>query len=195
MFLDLDLPRERKYVYDINHLSNEERKKYIQKLIKSSDYPRLTEYVAQLEGIQENIIKFDDPSLVLLAVELYLDPTHLSNPRYQFEIIIFLLKCGLSLFVPKGTVVIYLLNKAQEWGITDEKLYDLFKSFIDAGFTNFLVQDLPDLYGYYGSYYESCYDYIYKNQAAIKIQRFWRRKRKNKQEDEILFTYERNTNL
>jgi len=146
-------------------------KEYIQYLIKESDYPGLSEYVATLESIQENIIHFDNPSLVLLAVELYLDPTHLTNPKYQFEIIVFLLKCGLFIFVPKGNIILYLMNKAQAWGVTDEKLYNLFKTFIDWGFTEFLVPELPDLC----QYYESCYDLLYKNRAAIKIQRAWRK--------------------
>lgn len=179
-------------------MSDEERKKYIRELIKSSDYPKLAKYVVYLEDIQENVIHFDDPSLVLLAVELYLDPKHLKNSKYQFEIVVFLLKCGLSLFIPKGNVVLHILDKAHDWGVTDDKLYEVFCTFIDWGFTDFLVPELPDLSEYYGNYYETCYDYIYKNQAAIKIQRFWRGKKKthlseknhSSNDDKILFIYE-----
>lgn len=173
----------------------DETRKELERLIRSSDLPALKSYVNCLAHgssiddeeiekyalIQKNLLKFNEPSLVLLAIEVYLDPECIYNTDFQLEVIIFLLKCGLTFFAPNGSSVVYIMDLAAKWGVPETRIMKLFIALTEwakAGLYDQRPPNRNEQSNADDSYYTACYKYLEESWAATKIQNFWRRYRK-----------------
>lgn len=153
----------------------------LEKFIKEGNLPELENYVKKLADFQKNILNFNEPSLVLLAVEVYLNPVCMTNIQYQLELIVFLLKCGLSLFVPHGSTAVYIMDLGAKWGVPETRILELLGVLVDWDTVVILSERVSEsMY----PYYQSCGRYLERNWAAFKIQRFWKSKRKPKKSDQ-----------
>lgn len=123
----------------------DEKKQQLHLLIKKHDLSGLKQYVDKL---QMSLISFDDPSLLLLAIEIYLQPTKLfADKEIQREMIIFLSKCGLKFYVPGGTFILKIydywrpdIHTAQEF---NDDLHLLFDQILKEGKMELLKNIIP----------------------------------------------------
>jgi len=128
-----------------------------------------------VDQIQRSLLHFDDPSLLLLAIEVYLDPLCVINQEYQEQVIIFLCKCGVKVWIPGGNVILYLYNwcvakKIHTQANFETKLINLCDLLIDHDQTYILEYRLPTL-----EYFHDFQIYFIRQWAALKIQNCWRR--------------------
>lgn len=148
-----------------------EIKRSLHDYICQSDLIGLKKYVDQM---QKSILFFDDPSLLMMAIEIYLNPKCLLNEEFQLEIIVFLSKCGLKFGVPGGKFFLYLFEYCQkkEEGDSHEfevKLVCLFDHLLGER-TEILNYDIPQT-----NCYHHVIDYLTRHQAAFRIQRWWKK--------------------
>lgn len=125
--------------------TNSSTKNKLHDLIKKSDFSGLKTYI---DTLQISILSFDDPSLLLLAIEVYLDPKSvIDDKELQKEIILFLSKCGLKFYFPGGTFILKIydywnpeIHTEQEF---NEDLHDLFDNVIKDGHLELLKNTIP----------------------------------------------------
>lgn len=162
----------------------------LHQIIKDSDLDKLKEYV---NSLQTSLLYFDNPSLLMLAVQTYLDPTCIHNEQFQQEIIIFLTKCGLRFYVPYGKIFLYLasfchttkslstIEKNKQDKTFDDKLVELFKRL--EGYSEInnhkplkYCNELPTSTSFHDPEYLPLFrQYITRYLAASIIQRSWKR--------------------
>lgn len=136
----------------------------IHQFILQSDLIQLKHY---LDLLQISILDFDEPSLLLMAIEVYLDPKCLLNQEYQLEMIIFLSKIGLRLLIPGGLQLI-----EQYWGVTQPAVIQL----LDYLLSDPIYRDqLIKQYHFITDNTEGIYLYLNQYRAALIIQRFWKK--------------------
>jgi len=109
----------------------------IEKLVLSSNLHSLKSYIYKLEQSQEKLLDFDNPSLVLLAIQVYLNPNMITHVEYQLEVITFLIKCGLSLFVPYGSTLMTILDMGSQWRVPEEKIMTIVKILMELKMLDF----------------------------------------------------------
>jgi hypothetical protein len=139
--------------------------------IRKADLKGLKDYV---DSMQSGLLSFDDPSLLMLAIEVYLDPLEVFNEEYQMEMILFLIKCGVKLWAPGGGVVLYIFNYCYDREVhTDEefeqKLKELFERLFDEKQTHILKEDVPEK-----SYFQQLSEYLNRHRSAYRIQLCWK---------------------
>lgn len=157
-----------------SHNSQIDHRKNLEYLIKTSDLCRLTKYIKYLDRLQINLIKFNQPSLVKLAIDVYLNPKCMYNLEFQFDIIVLLLKLGLYFFVGKGSAILYVINLAEHYGIDAKVVYNLFKTMIETKHLEILSKSLiKDFDNIHSDKYKLLYDYLKQHYAAVIIQRNW----------------------
>jgi hypothetical protein len=156
-------------------------KQKIHDLVMRSDLVELKKYV---DAFQISLVSFDEPSLLMMAIEVYLNPGCVMNQEYQLEMIEFLSKCGLRFYMPGGSLMLGLYeycygqeskeNEMRENLEFQTKLIALVDCLIDldGGSDVILTENQKKLNQ--SGYYSVVSNYIYKTQAAIRIQRWWR---------------------
>jgi len=160
-------------------------KQKIHDLITGSDLPELKKYI---DAFQISLVSFDEPSLLMMAIEIYLNPSCVMNSEYQLEMIEFLSKCGLRFYLPGGGLMLGLYeycygNETQEEEMHENivfqtKLIALVDCLIglDDGGDLILEENQKELASV--GYYSVVSDYISRTQAAVRIQRWWRGEKK-----------------
>ena len=91
-------------------------KKKLHHFILTSDLSELKKYVDQM---QISLLQFDDPSLLMMAIDIYLNPMEILHEDLQLEIVIFLAKCGLGYYVPGGRFFFRIWSYYDYW--TDDQ--------------------------------------------------------------------------
>tara|TARA_R100001163_G_C5059280_1_gene195957 strand:+ start:1630 stop:2109 length:480 start_codon:yes stop_codon:yes gene_type:complete len=154
-------------------------KQKIHDLIVKSDLPELKKYV---DAFQISLVSFDEPSLLMMAISVYLDPGCILNREYQLEMIEFLSKCGLRFYIPGGSFILGLHEYYYGTESKEEKIMENIEfqtkviSLVDCligldGGGNIILAENPKELGGLGV----IGDYICRSQAAIRIQRWWRK--------------------
>lgn len=154
-------------------------KKLIHKLIKNSELSTLK---INLDTLQLNLLSFDDPSLIVMAMEIYLNPNKLGHHDFQIEMLIFLSKCGLKLYLPGGGMVLYLWQFYQPNNKKEEAEEN-------ARFSGKIMQVIDHLSEHHADQilqktptreeimaHQDISDHLERNQSAIIIQRWFRSK-------------------
>jgi len=167
-----------------------EVKAMIHDMVKNSDLVGIKEWV---DSVQSGLLAFDDPSLVMMAIEVYLDPDcYMTDERFQLEIIEVLLKCGLRYWMGGSSgmsLAMYLWtwwsNKNKEASLEEpseelkneevrRKVLKVCQLLLDSGDSRAITDGgKEDSHGW-GS---DVTEYLFRNQAAIRIQRWWRKGR------------------
>jgi len=159
-------------------------KEKLHQLIRNSDLSSLKKYV---DGLQQSLLSFNDPSLILLAIEVFLDPKAIHNEEYQMDIISFLFKIGVKLMLPRGIFFLYLYKfcekkqneaKTEAEKVADEKYFEerLKKLFdyllVTEERYEILRFDLKPIENQ--GIYQQVTNYLKQHYAALKIQTTWR---------------------
>lgn len=142
--------------------------------IHSSDLSGLKKYIDQL---QRSLLCFDDPSLLMMAIDVYLTPKSIVNRNFQLDMIIFLSKCGLKFSLPGGKIILHFIeyfkaNDDSDQEEFEEKLVTLLDSLL--GYHKEILKDslVSDI-----SYYDRLKNYLVQHQAAYVIQNWWRKQK------------------
>lgn len=151
-----------------------EIKRKLHEFIHNSDLSGLKTYV---DTMQRSLLSFDDPSLLMMAIEVYLDPKCLTNEEFQLEIVTFLSKCGLKFYIPGGSFFMYVFEycRSKEDETNDEKEFEvklvtLFDHLLGyENRTDLLQNAVPEV-----TYYQQVTSYLTRHKAAVKIQSWWR---------------------
>lgn len=179
---------DRNLILDFDHKINKV-KNDLHGLIRTSNLKELKKYVDEM---QMSLLDFDDPSLLMLAVEIFLDPEMILRDYYQLEIISFLLKCGLRFGLPGGKLIMYLYEYCQKKIIDDSnhvseeyyerKLRELFDYLlVTENQTDLLVWKLDYIEKKKPSVFEKLTTYLKQHCAALKIQLWWKRKQQHQE--------------
>lgn len=158
------------------------RQQIIHNLIVESNLPELKKYI---DAFQISLVSFDQPSLLMMAIEIYLNPRCILNNQYQLEMIEFLSKCGLRFYLPGGSLMLGLYeycygNQTKEEEMLENiefqtKLIALVDCLIGLNQGSDLILNENPMELKSKGYYTVVSDYITRTQAAIRIQRWWRR--------------------